>query len=406
MRMQLRLNILFLFTLVAFQSWAQEDTTKVKLEDITIDFLASYYQQDGNHSPVTGGIGTEELTNIAPAIIVNIPLDSVKSISFNGGVDFYSSASTDNINNPFLDPNHVSGASASDARAYVTVGWKKKNKKTNSERSIYAGLSSEFDVFSLSGGASFLKSSKDNNRSFYAKAMYFFDYWKLIYPVEFRNGEVSYLNTNIRHSFNLSLTGSTNLNKRMSFSVTTDFVAQTGLLSTPFHRVYFQNQELPRIEMLPSSRFKVPVGLRLNYHATDFLIVKTFYRYYWDNWSLTGHTAEITLPIKISQAFRVYPFYRYSSQNGARYFAGFGEHLESEEFFTSDFDLSTLSSHKYGLGISVQPLFGFFRFGGGKKNRVTLVKAMDLRYAYYQRSDGLKAGVISFEMKINISTIN
>ena len=37
--------------------------TKLKIEEINL--VSSFYQQDGNNSSVTGGIGTEKLTDIS-----------------------------------------------------------------------------------------------------------------------------------------------------------------------------------------------------------------------------------------------------------------------------------------------------------------------------------------------------
>lgn len=83
-----------------------------------------------------------------------------------------------------------------------------------------------------------------------------FDDWKLIYPIEFRNGNEQLLPTDKRHSVNSSLILSANLTKRLSASLTGDFIVQSGLLSTPFHRVYFEGQELPEIEQLLGERLK------------------------------------------------------------------------------------------------------------------------------------------------------
>lgn len=102
---------------------AQDQTDsekKVKLDDIEINILGSYYEQDGNHSPVTGGQGTELLDNIAPSITVVVPLDTIQTIDFTGGIDVYSSASSDNIDNPYLVANHISGESSQDTRVYGT----------------------------------------------------------------------------------------------------------------------------------------------------------------------------------------------------------------------------------------------------------------------------------------------
>jgi hypothetical protein len=47
---------------------AREDSTSSGFRTLQLDevnFVSSYYQQNGNHSAVTGGIGTEKLYDIA-----------------------------------------------------------------------------------------------------------------------------------------------------------------------------------------------------------------------------------------------------------------------------------------------------------------------------------------------------
>ena len=43
---------------------------KLKIEEV--NFISSYYHQDGNNSAVTGGVGTENLTDIANTLDVII----------------------------------------------------------------------------------------------------------------------------------------------------------------------------------------------------------------------------------------------------------------------------------------------------------------------------------------------
>ncbi|MFT5824138.1 MAG: hypothetical protein ACI8ZM_005404 [Crocinitomix sp.] len=405
MRMQLGSLITCLFVSFAFASSAQgtKDSAKVQLENIEVSFLGSYYEQDGNHSAVTGGVGTEYLTNIAPSVVIKFPIDTVHTINVDGGVDFYSSASSDNINNPFGDPNHVSGASAKDERVYVNLGIKKKNNQKHNSKGLSLGVSDEFDVFSMSVGGSLSKSSKDENNELSVKLKYYFDSWKLIYPIEFRNGDIAHLPTNQRHSINFSATGSSIINKKMTASLTSDVVVQSGLLSTPFHRVYFQGATDAAIEKLPGLRVKFPVGLRFNYYMNDVIRLRTFFRYYADTWGVQGQTVKVELPLKLHQAFRVIPFYRFHRQTAANYFGEYKALLGTEEFFTSDFDLSGLSSHKVGLGVSISPLFGLARVRGVfRKNSITMLKSIDLRYANYSRSDGFKANIFTFGVNFTV----
>src|SRR4051812_43347810 len=75
------------------------DTRKLKFEEVNI--VSGYYQQDGNHSGVTGGIGTEELTDFANTIDLKLFKNDSKgrkhSLSLEIGVDTYTSASSDSI---------------------------------------------------------------------------------------------------------------------------------------------------------------------------------------------------------------------------------------------------------------------------------------------------------------------
>jgi len=384
-------------------SQTESDSSKIQLKDITISLITSYYEQDGNHSPVTGGIGTEQLTNIAPAVIINIPLDTVKSLAIDGGVDFYSSASSDNINNPYNDPNHVSGASSKDERSYINVGYKKKNNQKHSYKGFSVGLSSEYDVTSGSIGFNLSKSSKDENKTLNLKLKYYIDQWRLIYPIELRNGTVSYLPTSLRHSLNFSTSGSFNLNKRVAASITADFVTQAGLLSTPFHRVYMEGNPIATVEKLPGLRLKLPIGVRTNIHINDLLKLRLFYRFYTDNWGIVGNTVNVELPIKVGNTVRLTPFYRFHMQTAADYFGEKNSFSSTSVFHSSDYDLSALTTQKIGMGVNYQPLFGIGRMKGiFRKDKISMFKSMDLRYAYYKRSDGFKANIFTLGLNFTI----
>jgi hypothetical protein len=172
--------------------------------------------------------------------------------------------------------------------------------------------------------------------------------------------------------------------------VLADVAYQSGQLATLFHRTYFTDGSY-KIENLPDTRLKIPMGIRLNYFLGDRYILRTYYRYYKDNWGLSAHTFEVETPIKITPFFSVSPFYRHYTQQGVKYFAGYEEHTIDKEFYTSDYDLSTLSSNMLGLGIRYAPPGGVFG--------VTKFNALELRYASYKRSTGLDSNIITLLAK-------
>ena len=62
--------------------------------------LLGYYEQEGTHAAVTGGIGNEDLQNIAPSVVIRIPLNEDDVLTADVGISAYTSASSSN-GNPF-----------------------------------------------------------------------------------------------------------------------------------------------------------------------------------------------------------------------------------------------------------------------------------------------------------------
>ena len=395
----------FLFLLPSFPLLGQENPpldapqdekegehTDAPSEAVEVNFLFTYYEQEGNHSAVTGGIGTEELRDIASKIIVNVPLDSVTSLAINTGLSFYSSASTDRID------FRVSSASSSDFHGFFNVGVTKEKPQKQTSYGFNFGGAIESDYISTSLGGQWSKASADGNREINLTASAFFDRITLYLPVELRRNANALPGTDQRQTYQLGVVYSHVFNQRMQASILGEVIYQRGLLSTPFHRVYFENSEELKNEKLPQNRFKYPVGIRLNYFMTDFLLLRSFYRYYYDNFGIHAHTASLEVPVKIGSFFTFYPFYRYHTQTASQYFQPYHTHDIHDRFYTSDYDLSAFDSHYAGAGIRYAPLWGIGRFQFPWTKKLTLFKSLELRYGNYWRSDGLSAFMISLDM--------
>jgi len=416
--MQLRRAFLILFGIVPLGLVAQDRSwfKKGAFTENQVNILSSYYDQDGNHSPVTGGRGTEKLTDFTPTIIINVPLDSSKQVSVNFGIDFYSSASTDNIDDK-------SSASGKDSREHLDVSYTQRLPYRQETFTVSGGLSTEYDVNSASFGGAWTKESKDGNREFSFNGKAYLDKWKIYSPEEFRiRGVGDGQQSDNRRSYTFGLGYGQVLSKRLQLSLNTDFVYQQGMLSTPFHRVFFNDgvnvdglterelinsSKLRKVENLPDNRMKIPIGIRLNYYASDFLVLRSHYRYYWDDFGIIGNTFNLETPLKLSPFLSVIPFYRYHTQTASDYYKPFGEHVDgADTYFTSDNDLAGLNSHKVGLGIRYSPVFGIGRFKlpGFKDGTLINFKGIDVRYARYYRSDGLDASIISFDLSFGLKS--
>jgi hypothetical protein len=390
LRISLAAFAIYFSTLVGFSQTSQDSSSyknrKLKLEEV--NFVSSYYKQDGNNSAVTGGIGTEKLTDFATTIDVKLSRYDSRNrkhtLTGEVGIDVYSSASSDNI-----DPNTISSASSGDKRIYPSLTYAITNEEKGSTVSVNGSISTEFDYFSKGINVGWSKLSKDKNREFSVKGQVFLDTWTVILPMELR-GSGQPDGSKPRNSYSTSFTLSQVLNRRLQVLLLADVAYQEGQLATLYHRTYFTDGS-HKIENLPDARFKLPLGIRLNYFMGDRFIFRTYYRYYTDNWGMQAHTAEVEIPIKITPFFSVSPFYRYYNQQGVKYFAGYQQHNLSEEFYTSDFDLSTLTSNMTGMGVRYAPPGGLA--GISKFN------ALELRYGHYQRSTGLSADIVSILLK-------
>ena len=392
-----------------------EDKTYKKrvLEQSELETLFSYYSQDGPNAAVTGGEGTEELTDATSTIVLRMPLNDDDILAIDAGVSAYTSASSSNVN-PF-DGNGgaspfdaSSGASRSDVLAYFSPTYSHSSDDRNQIWTAKAYVSSEYDYFSLGVGGSYTRLFNERNTELSLSGQAYFDTWNPQYPIELRGGftgVVDGYDPNFtaftdegRNSYSLSFTFSQILSKRLQASLSFDLVSQRGLLSTPFQRVYFNDapdffvenfQLADDVERLPDVRFKLPIGLRFNYYLNDAIIIRTYYRYYFDDWGIRAHTANLEIPLKIGDRFTLYPNYRFYTQTAADYFNVKEGALSTDIFYTSDFDLSKYTANQYGFGIRYKDIFTSAKF------LIFGLKTLDLRFAYYDRSTDLDATIIT-----------
>lgn len=396
------LSVVGIFLLL-FHAFSQSTTPtsdeyknmSVKLEDVNI--VSGYYSQSGNHSPVTGGVGTQKLTDISNAVTLKL----VKYDLFNNkntyeievGLDHHSAASSAFVS--------TTGASKmGGTRFYPSFNWRIENEAKRTTFGLGASFSYEYTYMSFGGSILYSKKSKNDNREFTAKGNIYIDRIKMIYPSELRppvavltsassEDPRSKIPTNPRNTFVGSLSFVQVLSKRAQLSVITDPTAQQGYLGLPYYRVYF-NDGTGHVENLPGTRFKLPLGVRLNYFLGDKIILRSYYRYYMDNWGITSHTASLEVPFKITPFVSISPFYRYYKQTAASFFAPYGVHTANDQYYSSDYDYSALSSNYEGVNLRISPPKGVF----GAKS----FSALEIRYGHYQQTTGLLANNISLNL--------
>lgn len=445
---------------------------KKVLDAVEVDVLMSYYEQEGIHAAVTGGLGNEQLTDYSPSIVIRMPVNEDALITADVGLSAYTSASSSN-GNPFNrtgassaggDENYPrgnqggtppqgspwiasTGASRKDVLTTLNVAYQEASDDRNHYWGVNLGGSIEYDYESFTTGLSYAQLWNEKNTELSLKGQLYLDRWKPIIPTElheyelfqetflynpqsyFRgvsimdnqgNSVAAYLPDNFtsytsvhRNSYSFSVGLSQVLGTKLQGAVFADVVLQEGLLSNPLQRVYFEDKSdyyignfrtlgnyasqdntdlfhlADDVERLPSRRLKTPFGMRLNYFINEYVVLRSYMRYYKDDWGIESNTLQIELPIRFNLAWKFMPIYRYYNQTAATYFAPYNSHLSTSDFYTSDYDLAQFDSHQWGFSLAYRSVFNtlkVFDFG---------LKSAQIRAQNYQRSDGLSAFVIS-----------
>ncbi len=404
---------LYLLLLNAFSQAVTKDTASHAAKEETVEYVdkplhleetnivSSYYTQNGNHSAVTGGIGTEKVTDLSNGLELKFTGADVEghkyTLTTGLGFDHHSSASSAYV-------NKTGASKTGGSRVYPSIDFLVENKK-GSTFGFGAYYSAEYNYHSFALDANYShKIGKGGELS--GKASAYFDRVKLIYPSELipattvvttvtsasggggesygEDGKVA-IPSSPRYTYTGSLAYTQVINKNMQAALLMDVVGQNGYLSLPFHRVYLSDGTV-HVENLPVQRYKLPIGFRLNYFAGDKIIIRSYYRYFTDDWGIKAHTASLEVPVKISPFFSISPFYRYYTQTASNYFAPYQQHKTTETYYTSNYAYSAFNSAYYGVGLHIAPPGGLWK---------SALSSLEIRYGHYTQTTDLNSDIIS-----------
>jgi hypothetical protein len=404
------------FSLYAPVSNDTSDYTPRNLHLDEVNLFSSYYKQNGDHSAVTGGIGTEKVTDISNGLDLKLVWlgnnKNKNTISLGLGIDHHTSASSAFVTTTGLGKQDGT-------RIYPSFDWTVENAKSGNSFGIGTYYSNEYNYKSLGADVHFGLKTDNKMGEFSAKLQGYFDHVTLIYPSEFiptvsappptgavyittasgnvvlstpgSNGGASKpsLPTSPRNTYTAAFSYSQIINSRLQIEFLADGVAQNGYLGLPFHRVYFSNKK-DTIEKLPSQRFKLPLGFRANYFLGDNIILRSYYRYYLDSWGSRSNTANLEIAYKVSPFFSISPFYRYYTQTAARYFAPYDTHSPTDQYYTSNYEYSKFNSQYFGVGFRIAPPKGVFGWQH--------LHELEIRYGHYSTTEDLKSDVVSVSL--------
>jgi hypothetical protein len=133
--------------------------------------------------------------------------------------------------------------------------------------------------------------------------------------------------------------------------------------------------------------------MRLHYFLNESIVFRSYYRYYSDDWGIHAHTAQLEIPVKLSMAVTLYPSYRYYTQTAATHFKPYEQAMSTDDFYTSDYDLSKYNSAQLGVGLSYTDIFtkvNVKSFG---------LKSVDVKFYKYDRNSSFSSYLITAGIK-------
>ena len=393
---RLKLFCLALFGFKSSELLAQDTDSLPKPVIHEIEWQSGVYLQDGEHSAVTGGEGTEKLQVYRNKFAFSKSKTDRYTYQLSAGVDFITSASTDKID--FDD----SSASRHDAHTYVQVAYGRTLPKSKAEVQLSTGLAFESDYLSVPAKVSVNYPDPSRSRNYNLELEAFFDdlRWgrlskgffnpvELVYPSELRNRE--WHDTHERKTYNFKFGLEQVINKRSNAALLLQMSYQKGLLSTPFHRVIFNDGE-KRVEQLPSERFRFPLALRWNYFLNSNSIIKMEIDYYVDNFDIDAISGRVEFVKYLKNGLSLKPHFSLYTQSASKYFKPINEHNPSSIYYTSDYDLSHFTSFKTGIALRIISA----KFVSEQKK----TKDLEIRYAFTNRDDGLQAHIMTLTYRL------
>jgi len=158
-----------------------------------------------------------------------------------------------------------------------------------------------------------------------------------------------------RHSFRVGITQV--LSRRAIAELAFETISDEGFLNNPYRQVRYVDADAPGCfalepEVYPETRTSNAVALRGRLHLPFRAALQADYRYFVDDWDITGHTAEVVYTHGVWDRWTIDVGYRYHTQTGADFFSDLFPFEASQNFRARNKEISPFDSHAIRVGVS------------------------------------------------------
>jgi len=321
--------LIFLLTFILIQiSFAQNNDK--------ISYTTYFFNDSGNNSVITTSFSLAKKIISGTAILLDIELDKVSLPPVDGATG----ASR---------PSRKQDETFEKNRGQVIVGLE-QSLGSSTSFAINAYRSQELDYLSNALVVTLSQELFQSNTTLTARAQYNDD----------KVGELLQ-NGQINNEKKTVLTGAANLTQVLSGStvlnLSYDYVKMDGFLSDPYRKVvvFDQNNVFQTLnENHPDSRLRQAASAKISQfiNPVNASLIGS-YRYYFDDWDVKSHTAEIRFNKYIFEDLITGFNYRYYTQGGADFFNDRYNLSQNpdQQLRTADYKLNPFQSNTFGLNL-------------------------------------------------------
>lgn len=159
------------------------------------------------------------------------------------------------------------------------------------------------------------------------------------------------------------------ITRRMVAGLSWETMTEEGFLNNPYRSVRYADPQSAagfsfEPERYPRTRTSSAVALRARYSFPYRFAVHGEYRYYSDDWEIRAHTLDLgyTHGFGDKDKWIVEAHYRYHTQDGADFYSDLFPRRNYQNFLARDKELSTMTSHTFGFGLSYEFSAPWLRF--------------------------------------------
>lgn len=283
-----------------------------------------YHSYDGGGVEISG-----------PSILVRKKVAEKVSVAANYYVDMVSSASIDvqATASPYEEERTETSLSASYLRGKTTMSL----GFVNSDENDYLARTASFDI------------SQDVFGDLTTISMGFSRGWDEVG----QNTDPDFQEDTDRWQYRLGLTQV--LTKNLLGHIGLETITDEGYLNNPYRSVRYADGNggvLYQPEVYPHTRTSNAVAVRALYYLPYRAALRTEYRYFTDTWGIDAHTGELGYVHPLDNGWTLDLKYRYYTQGDADFYSDLFPYADAQNFLARDKELSSFTSHTFGIGAS------------------------------------------------------